>query len=357
CGCTLRVVRLVFVVLAATVSACGGSSGDDDAASGAGGQSGSATSGGGGSGHAGSAGKPAAGGSGANGSGGSEAGADGSGTGGASTGGSSGMSGTAGTPAPDCTGTFGEPTLVMDGAGERLGGLTLSADELELIYEASPMDAAAEHHFRRSTRERKDDVFLPGDELTMLDDACLTPTLVRSGELSNDGLRFYFGCYQGLTDEPQPVRIARRKALDAEFVLDSEELGTSLSGLALDADELMIVTSPATKGGPLFARTRALASDVFGPEITLIGLDGLITPDLSSDGQHLFASRYTDVNQNSLVTAERTGPLTFSTALTIRQLEDPVLLVGSPAISADCRSLYYVNVTTDREYSVMVMRR
>lgn len=337
-GCRLWFVRLVFAVLVAALPACGASSGDDDAASGAGGHGGTATSGrgGGASGQAGSAGKPAAGGSGANGSAGSEAGADG---------------------APDCTGTFGEPTLVMAGAGERLGGLTLGADELELIYEASPMEDAATHQFRRSTRESKDDVFLPGEQLAMLDDACPAPTLLRSGELSNDGLRFYFGCYQALTDEPQPIRVARRATRDAAFVVDSEEFGTSHSGLALDADELMIVTSPSTKGGPLFARTRALTSDVFGPEITLIGLDGLITPDLSSDGRHLFASRYTDVNQNSLVTAERTGPLAFSTALTIRQLEDPVMVVGSAAISADCRSLYYVSVTTDREYSVMVMRR
>lgn len=191
----------------------------------------------------------------------------------------------------------------------------------------------------------------------MLDDACLSPTSVRSGELSNDGLRFYFGCYQGLTDEPQPIRVARRKTLDVPFVLDAEEFGTSHTGLAIDGDELMIVTSPSTKGGPLFAHTRATTSDVFGPELSLIGLDGLITPDLSSNGQHLFASRYTDVNQNSLVTAERTGPTTFSTALTIRRLEDPVNVVGSPSISADCRSLYYVSVTTDRQSSVMVLRR
>ena len=345
----MRLVLVALVVLA--VSACGGSSGDDAAASGAGGQGGSAASGG-----SGSAGKPAAGVGGSE-AGGADSGAGGAGTGGSGAGGSSGTSGAAGTPVADCTGTFGEPALVMDGAGERLGGLTLRADELELIYEGAPMDDAAAHHFRRSMRPSKDDVFPPGEELRMLDEACLTPTQVRSGELSNDGLRFYFGCYQGLTDEPQPIRIARRTKLDAPFVLDSEEFGTSHTGLALDADELMIITSPAMKGGPLFAQTRALTSDVFGPEITLVGLDGLITPDLSSDGQHLFASRYTDVNQNSLVAADRTGPLTFSTALTIRELEDPVSVVGSPTISADCRSLYYVSVTADREYSMMVMRR
>jgi hypothetical protein len=346
----VRLVLAALVAAAVSTSACGGSSGDDDAASGAGG---SAASGGtsGGSGGSGDGGKSAAGGSG------SGADGSGSGTGGSSQGGGAGASGSAGTPAADCTGTFGEPTLVMDGAGERLGGLTLSADELELIYEDAPMDDTEAHHFRRSVRTSADELFPPGEELRELDDACLSPTEVRSGELSSDGLRFYFGCYQGLTDEPQPIRVARRKALDAPFVLDSEAFGTSHTGLALDADELMIVTSPATKGGPLFAYTRATTSDVFGPELTLIGLDGLITPDLSSDGQRLFASRYTDVNQNSLVTAERTGPTTFSTALTIRQLEDPVNVVGSPTISADCHSLYYVSVTTDRAYSIMVMRR
>jgi len=331
-------VRLVLVVLAAAAASACGASGEDHS-TGAAGQGGSTTQGGsgGGSGELGDAGQ-----SGSSTSGGSDN---------AGTGGSSGTGGV------DCTGTFGDPTLVMDGAGMRIGGLTLGADELELIYEDRPMDNTAAHHFRRSLRTSTDEEFPPGDALDELDAACDEPTWSRSGELTNDGLRLYFTCYEALESEPQPIHIARRKTVDAPFVVDKATYGTSRSGLALDSDELMIVTSPAMEAGPLFAHTRATTSDAFGDELNLIGLDGLVTPDLSSDGRHLFASRYTKVNQNSLVTSERTGPTTFSTALTIRQLGDQVLVVGSPAISADCRSLYYVSVANGPEYSIMVMRR
>jgi hypothetical protein len=347
-------VRVILVaLLAAAVSACG-PDGDDAASTGGAGQGGSAANGGSGgaSGGASNGGRPSSGG--ASGAGEASGGASGS----EDDGGVSGTNGSAGTPTADCTGTFGEPALVMDAAAMRVGGLTLRADELELIYEDRPTDdTAAEHHFRRSIRTRKDEMFPPGETLDVLDAACEDSTWARSGELSNDGLRLYFGCYAGLTAEPQPIRLARRASLDEPFVLEEAPVGTSRSGLALDSDELMIVTSPAIEEGPLFAQTRATTSDVFGPAVTLIGLDGLLTPDLSSDGQRLFASRYTEVNRNSLVTAERTGPTTFSTALTIRQLDDPVAVVGSPTISADCHALYYVSVAAGPEYSIMVLRR
>ena len=343
---------VLAVLVAAAVSACG-STGDDDEASDGAGQGGNAgkAGSGGGSGETGAAGDPGSGGT----SGSSSGGTSGSGGSGGH-GGGAGTSGSAGTPMADCTGTFGDPTLVMDGAGMRLGSLTLRADELELIYEDRPMDETAPHHYRRSLRASKDELFPPGEELAVLDAACDDPTWTRSGDLSNDGLRLYFACYETLAAEPQPIRVARRKTLDAPFVLDEATYGTSRSGIAIDSDELMIVTSPSVEAGPLYAHTRATTSDVFGPELTLVGLDGLLTPDLSSDGQHLFASRYTDVNRNSLVTADRTGPTTFSTALTIRQL-DEVEVVGSPSISADCRSLYYVSVVAGPEFSIMVLRR
>jgi len=199
-------------------------------------------------------------------------------------------------------------------------------------------------------------MFPNGEALTPLDAIC-ADSRARTGDLTNDGLRFYFICQAEVTDPPNAVHLARRASLDAPFVVDAATLGVARSGLAIDSDELMLVTSPEAQGGTLLALPRASTADPFGTEQPLSGLEGLLTPDFSSDGRKLYASLYTDTEHATLVVAERTGPTAFAPPTVIRAFVDPVATLGSATISADCRALYYVSVAADRTYTVDVLRR
>jgi hypothetical protein len=334
-------MRWWLVVAAGCALGCGSS--DDDGRGSSGG-----TGGTGGAGGTSGTGGSAAGGS---------AGAAVGGSGGTNAAGASGSGGSAGTPSVDCTGSFGEPTVVFTNAPSiGLGSLTLRADELELIYAEAPFDETLPRHFRRSVRAGRDVPFTAGEVIAPLDAACADDQN-RTGELTRDGLRFYFTCYIDFEDEPNAIRLARRPSVDAPFVVDSTTYGVARSGLALDTDELTVFTSGSTEGSAPFARRRTTTADPFGDESPLTGLDGWVTLTLSSDGRQLYGASYTEADRRSLLGATRSGPTEFAAPTVVRTFAEPVYVFGSPAISADCRTLYYVSVTEEPVYGLMLMRR
>ena len=278
--------------------------------------------------------------------------------------GSGGAGGSGGAVSVDCGGNFGTPSVVLSVPGVEIGSLAPSSDELELIYSgATQTDVSYTSGFYRSARASKDVPFAPGTPLPELDAACADSTLGRSGDLSADGLRFYFVCYS--LEEADPLvalHVARRASPGAAFVVDSTTYGTVRPGPAISADELTLFTS-ASRAEIVGANSyvRPSASAPFGSATILAGLETVITPDLSSDGRFLFGSVTNGDVPSALVVAERASTnVSFASYTPVLTAPDLRSVLGSPAISQDCRSLYYVLVANDPiplTYSAMVVKR
>jgi hypothetical protein len=284
------------------------------------------------------------GGAGAVGGSGGKSGSAGSGVGGASAGSTAG--GQAAAASADCSGQFGTPRVVLDSGTEvRVYSPTLSADELELLYSATGVEAGSKH-FRRSTRASKLDAFEPGAPLPELDAACAA-TEDRTLDLTPDGLRLYVGCYDPTVSFSGPLRVARRSSPDAPFVLDAESYGTVGASPAVAADELSVYTSgfdASQEPGRLYERTTPDAPFDTGVEIPGINLP-TPAPDISFNGLALYFG-----NQHGIWVATRQGPTkpfaTLDPAIE-GPADAPASSWNSPAISDDCRSLYAVRYVAD----------
>jgi hypothetical protein len=237
-----------------------------------------------------------------------------------------------------------------------LGGLTLGPGELELLYGAGPVGMTTPRGFYRSVRANRDQPFTPGEPVPELDATCGDATLLRSGDLSADGLRYYFTCYATFESGPAPLRVARRSSSSAAFVVDAESRGTVGAGPSISADELTLFTSPSALQGVPLVHSRGTTNEPFGTGTALGGLVDLFTPEISPDGRFLFAAR-----GPQLVVSEHVGD-TFSAPQVVHQKDPSAGAMGSPAISSDCRSLYFVDVANVPEaggvvYTAMVLTR
>ena len=142
----------------------------------------------------------------------------------------------------------------------QLGALSLSADELELLYTSGLPGST--RGFYRTTRANRQAGFELGEPLPELDAAC-DPSLLRSGDLSADGRRFYFVCYATLVGAPTELFRATRSGAGATFSVESMRFGEVQSSPGLFGDELSLVTSPATMTGPPLVYTRSGVNEPF----------------------------------------------------------------------------------------------
>jgi hypothetical protein len=270
----------------------------------------------------------------------------------AGAGGSAGSTGGAGAMSPyTCSGTWRGLAEVWrtTTAGTPIASITVSPDELEVHF--AMRDSGGLWHYIRSTRRIKTAVWPVGEVVPELDAAC-DPSYERSIDLSRDGLRAYLVCFPDNQHADGLLRIARRPSVGAPFVLDARDYGTVGGSLAISADELVLYTSSSNyvTPGPPRMFTRSSVSENFGAAKAIPGLEGgdagaqvnMTTPDPSPDGLSLFGSLDT-----SLVVVERSSPGGNFGAPTIVDEGDPVnrnILIGSPDVSADCKSIYYVHV-------------
>jgi hypothetical protein len=288
-------------------------------------------------------------------SGGSSSGSGGMSSGGTSSGGTSG----GGAGGMDCSGEFGAPRVVLEMGDTVFSSLTLTPDELELIYSAGPTGSEMPLGFYRARRASKADVFSNPVALPELDAACLTATQTRSGDLTFDGLGFYFVCYDSISSSGTLYE-ARRASLDAPFVLDP---GTptlvGAGGPSVSRDELELFVASGSGPGQYYVRSNTgLRFDTAEP---ITGFDPyfVLTPEIAPNDVDLFASVSTTGSYYTLGVATRSGP---GPAFGTPRLLLPEVMnetFGSAAISNDCRSLYFVHLVTmpTVSYRVEVMSR
>jgi hypothetical protein len=222
----------------------------------------------------------------------------------------------------------------------------LSADELELLYAATDVEGASKE-FRRATRSSKLDAFEPGAPLPELDAAC-TPTDDRTLDLTPDGLRAYIACYDPTVSFSGLLRIARRSAPDASFVLDAQSYGMVGASPAIAAGELVVYTSGYdASADPGLVYERAAPDAPFEAGFEIPGLGALATPapDISVNGLALFFGKEYGV----WVATRKSLDEPFSTLDPVIEApaDAPASSWNSPAISDDCRSLYAVRYVAD----------
>jgi hypothetical protein len=286
--------------------------------------------------------------------GGSEAGGGGSGTGKAGAGGSAGAvaSGGSATAAPDCSGEFQQPTLALEESPNQLSSVGVSADGLELFYVSV---GTGPGQFMHSVRDTIDAMFPPGTPVAELNLVCPDQPQLFS-DLTDDGLRAYFSCTRGY-DTASPLRYAQRADRGAKFEVAMQTIGQVGTSVSIDQSELTAFSSSyAPYPGPPRQYSRATLDADFGADGDVPGLESVTmsTPDLSSDGLTLYGA-----SNGSIIAAHRpTLDAPFAPPETLFA-SDGTTNYGSPTITADCRALYFVRVTSGAAgtWRIVVARR
>lgn len=307
----------------------GGSGGSESGAAGTGGASGSGASNGGTAGSS-SAGAGAAGTSGMGPSGGA--------TGGGGVGGDAGASGDGG-----CAGEFGEERVIIEAAEDIvLSSPTVPGDELELFFVRRDVNMGARQVFV-AERADKDASFGEPSPVSELDEACAAGD-EWSLSITPDGLRVYIGCYTGSgMGTPGPLHLARRSSRSTPFVLEDMSYGTVGNGVVVTADELTALSSAefdnAGRAPPVEYRRSSL-DEAFGASRTIDGLEEVFitAPHLAPDGTTLFGALRPDL----VMTSRSDLAAPFDEPVVLFPGEGSTVVYGSPEISADCRTLYFL---------------
>jgi hypothetical protein len=277
-----------------------------------------------------------------------------SGTGGASGGGGSGTAGDAGTGGGatqpvGCIGDFGAPELVLSATTRKLGSVSVTADELELFY-VEQSGLGMPEVYKSSRRGSINEQFVAGVPIAELNEQCAEPN--RSIDVTDDGLRAYIGCAADALG-PETIYVAERANRTAPFQVRSGAVATSGRGWSIGGNELTAVSSGVPFGEPPLLFTRSAITATFGAGSGIPGLSDVAwsSPDVSNDGLSLFAAA-----AGELVTAKRSA--TDQPFATGSALPFPSSTYGSPNITRDCRSLYYLEVSEDLSvWHVQVRRR
>jgi hypothetical protein len=236
--------------------------------------------------------------------------------------------------------------VVLDpGLEVRIYSPTLSPDQLELFYGSTDVTGMIKE-IRRSTRASKLEAFEPGDVVAELDAACLAAE-DRTLDLTPDGLRVYLVCYDPTVSFSGALRVARRSAPGASFVLDAESYGTVGASPSLVAGELTVY-SGGFEGGTAYPLVfqRAATDQPFGEGLPIEGVFSPATsPDVSADGLNLVFGSDSGV---MLATRNSVDEPFATQGPAIDASDDtPVTSWNSPAISEDCQSLYAVRYVAD----------
>jgi hypothetical protein len=280
--------------------------------------------------------------------------------------GAGGLPSSGGAPVADCTGSFGTTTtqVLPDEPSHGLASPTLSADELELFYARTSEAPAASNNwtFRRSLRASKSDSFPLGTDVPELDPACNATDAITI-DLSLDGLTAYLACAASadINNNKGPLRVAHRADRNAPFVLDPMSYGEIGLSASVSADGLHAYTSTenyAEANEYANQYSRASLDAPFGPATPIAAITGFTAPDISDDDLSLYGASSGGiwVVQRASAAGEFMNPVEILPSST----DASMMRYGAPSLSADCRSLYVVGITTSangEQYTVQVTHR
>jgi hypothetical protein len=221
--------------------------------------------------------------------------------------------------------------LVFGGDETRLTSPTITGDELELFYVVGPGD---DEHPYVARRQSTQDTFEPGSLVVELDVCTNSVNL----DVSQDGLRMYLACTDDLSADGDLLLFERSTRSDA-FAL-SGAIGRAGLSVSLSDDELTLFYAPRVVGGMRRA-TRASRADDFSAPAPVSEFSSLAfyAPDLASDDLSLYGATEDEIAVSTLSASSG-------------QFSAPIVIVddsetsGAPAITQDCRKMYYIGIST-----------
>lgn len=225
-----------------------------------------------------------------------------------------------------------------------LGGPSITEDELELFYSLDTGTGLAS--FVVTKRESVSAAFPAASPVPGVS-GCSTP--FGTMDVSDDGLRLYYACW---ADSSAPVSVEFADRPDRASAFTPKGTVAMLGGSpAIDSLELVLYSSGLSGGAPLMAE-RESPLDEFGEATEIPGLatSTLVTPDASPDGLQLFGAQTGILGFVSRPNVD--AP--FGAFTPVPGLPDNS---GAPAISADCRSLYFVARTPSGARAIYVAKR
>ncbi len=264
-------------------------------------------------------------------------------------------------PLPNCSGSFAEAEVMFEDPGWISQAIAPSANGLEFFYARLAIDPALDDSGTRLPTLRKratvDSDFGEPIILWELTTACSS---VRPGtelaalDLSHDGLRLYIGCstFAHTVGATGPLVVVERPNLSSPFALPPRVIGEVGISLGLTGDELIAygTTLDPTISEVLWYK-RDSVNDSFGPARIAAGAVAMFNPEPSPDGQELWG-----VVEIEGTTRKRVAISSWNEQS--RQYEVPrEISVAppenssdvSPALTGDCRSLYFSRYTFSPE--------
>lgn len=274
-------------------------------------------------------------------------------------------------PPPDCSGEFSEPEVLFEEPGWIAQALTPAANGLEFFYARLAVDLSLDDSGSRiptlRSRPSPDADFGPPVILTSLATACegaQTGTEFAGFDLSLDGKRLYMTC-SSFSREPGvtgPLLMFERSTWGDPFELPSTVVGEVGISVGLTRDELTAYgTSLDPTITPIVRYRRSSRSEPFGnaelvPEITQLG-----NPEPSPDGLALLGIISVPQTLSTQIAAARIDEetLTFQEPAAILAPPPEGTTDVSPALSSDCRAIYFARVVRGAAQTteIMVARR
>lgn len=257
-------------------------------------------------------------------------------SGGATTGGTGGVRSA-------CSGAFGSPGIMAADPNDHPNSLSPTGDELELFYIQGETTSNPTRRIVKRSRNNTNDIFGPVTPVTELASACGTD-IQGSIDVTDNGLRMYIDCEPQDTTQPTSVRIAQRTNRTSPFTMLNGTFGSVGYSISVSTDELTLyATPPPVSNGVPAQYTRPTPDAPFtGP--TSIGIStNVFNPEPSYTGLELYGS-----DSTQLLVAQRNSPTaTFGTPTPVAGITPPTGMRDvTPAITPDCRAIYFVRIQT-----------
>lgn len=270
---------------------------------------------------------------------------------------------------PDCSGTFAEPEVVFEEIGWIAQALTPSADGLEFFYARLAVDPSLDDSGTRlpslRTRATVDSPFGEPVVLWTLTEACES---VRPGtelaalDLSHDGLRLYMGCSDFLSREGTsgPLLVFEREESGAPFERSPRVIGEVGISLGLTRDELMAFGTSLDPGleGVLWYERDSIRESFSPAQLAGVAMSN---PEPAPDGQVLWGVVPVVGTSSSEVafSAWNRGDRRYEAPVPAGFSPPTGASDVSPALTGDCRSLYFSRYSYSPQTSskVMIARR
>ncbi len=275
-------------------------------------------------------------------------------------------------PSIDCSGSFEKPIEVFDEGNLYPQALSPTSDGLELFYVRSEVDEERNPVGPRlptvRSRPTIDAPFGPARELVELRTVCrdrFSGLDLTGFDMAANPLRIYISCGSYTEPKEGPLLVAERKDRQSPFLVSVDSVGSLAFSIGITDDELTVFGTLPQERPPTLDQNEAVPVDllvyrrnsineVFGPGQLVKGVD-LRNPEPLPTNDGLLGVDVRGTGHMVSMAIDSSAPLFHPPDSKGYPYPPYGESDRSPAISADCRTLYFTRRgITDR---VLMARR